>query len=496
MNFKLNKLVIASLTGSFLLGFGANAMADSTFDLVQALVAKGVLTEEEALPLLKGRENDIQLADKKVKKAAKLSVSDALDNATLYGDIRIRYEDRSGTGSTATTDVDETRDRARYKLTLGVKTESGDWYTDLALAMGANGRSDNATFGKSAAFNTGNGNANIDDKETLFVKRAMIGWKATDWLTLEAGRMNNPLYTTPMVWDADLNFEGLAEKVNYKVDFADLFFTAAQAEYQGDRKNFTPGSDSITTELFAFQGGAKYAFDDHTNAKAALTYTTYSHNSANTPFTPGLSTSGAGGNPPATALASNAAKAAALGYQTSAFGVNDLDTIEIPAEFNYYMNANSIGVRLFGDYVHNMSGSDRAANACLQSGSNAALCSAGNDDNAWMLGVAVGSAADFKSFESNKMVKGDWAARVWYQDVGVYSVDPNAVDSDFMDSRVNMKGTTFKAQYNFTDNVFTNFAYGHATRKNKALGTAGAANDLALNLKDFDLLQLDLTYKF
>ena len=496
MNFKLNKLVLASLTGSFLLGFGANAMADSTFDLVQALVTKGVLTEEEALPLLKGRENDIQLADKKVKKAAKLSVSDAVDNATLYGDIRIRYEDRSGSGVGGTAaapvqDVDETRARARYKLTLGVKTESGDWYTDLALAMGANGRSDNATFGKAAQ-------GNIDDKETLFVKRAMIGWKATDWLTLEAGRMNNPLYTTPMVWDADLNFEGLAEKVNYKMNFADLFFTAAQAQYQGDRTNFSgTGSpaDSITTELFTFQGGAKYAFDDHTNAKAALTYTTYSHNTANTPFTPGLSTSGLG-NAPVLALATNAQKAAALGYRTSAFGVNDLDTIEIPAEVNYYIGANSIGVRLFGDYVHNLSGSDRAANACLQSGSNAVVCNAGNDDNAWMLGVAVGSAADFKSFEANKMVKGDWAARIWYQDVGAYSVDPNAVDSDFMDSRVNMKGTTFKAQYNFTDNVYTNFAYGHATRKNKALGTAGAAQDLALNLKDFDLLQLDLTYKF
>ena len=492
MNFKLNKLVLASLTGSFLLGFGANAMADSTFDLVQALVTKGVLTEEEALPLLKGRENDIQLADKKVKKAAKLSVSDAVDNATLYGDIRLRYEDRSGTGTTRSTtitaDNDETRARARYKLTFGVKTEAGDWYTDLALAMGAGGRSDNATFGKAAQ-------ASIDDKETAFVKRAMIGWKATDWLTLEAGRMNNPLYTTPMVWDADLNFEGLAEKVNYKMNFADLFFTAAQAQYQGDRKNFSgtgSSADSITTELFTFQGGAKYAFDDHTNAKAALTYTTYSHNTAGgnaNKFTPGLSTDGAG-------AAAVAAKAAVPGYQISAFGVNDLDTIEIPAEFNYYFGANSIGMRLFGDYVHNTSGGDRAAAACVSSGNNATVCNAGNDDNAWLLGLAVGSAADFKSFEANKMVKGDWSARIWYQDVGVYSVDPNAVDSDFMDSRVNMKGTTFKAQYNFTDNVYTNFAYGHATRKNKALGTAGAAQDLALNLKDFDLLQLDLTYKF
>ena len=484
MNFKLNKLVLASLTGSFLLGFGANAMADSTFDLVQALVTKGVLTEEEALPLLKGRENDIQLADKKVKKAAKLSVSDAVDNATLYGDIRIRYEQRegSGVGVLSTNNIDANRDRPRYKLTLGVKTETGDWYTDLALAMGAGGRSDNATFGKSTTAGS------IDDKETVFVKRAMIGWKATDWLALEAGRMNNPLYTTPMVWDADLNFEGLAEKVNYKMNFADLFFTAAQAQYQGDRRNFStvgsaPSTQLVTNtvELYAFQGGAKYAFDDHTNAKAALTYTTYSHNNGLNKFSPQLATS------------LNSAVTA------TGAGVNDLDTIEIPAEFNYYMGANSIGLRLFGDYVYNTSGSDRynAAVAASPAGATRnAISAAGNDDTAWMLGVAIGSAADFKSFESGKMTKGDWAARIWYQDVGAYSVDPNAVDSDFMDSRVNMKGTTFKAQYNFTDNVYTNFAYGHATRKNSALGTAGAAQDLALNLKDFDLLQLDLTYKF
>ncbi len=470
MNLKLNKLVLSALASTFLLGYGETAMADATFDLVQTLVQKGILTEEEALPLMKGHENDNQNVDKKIKKATRLSVSDAIDNATLYGDIRVRYEarDGSGEGSTAGVNIDENRDRARYKVTLGVKTEMNDWYTDLALAMGATGRSDNATFGSSTT------SGDIDNKQGVFIKRAMIGWKATDWLTLEAGRMNNPLYTTPMVWDADLNFEGLAEKVNYKMNFADLFFTAAQAEYQGDRKNFSTTGDTPTVELFAFQGGAKYAFDDHTSAKAALTYTTYNHNNGATKFSPQLA---------------SATNATVTG--TSA-GVNDLDTIEIPAEFNYYMSANSIGMRLFGDYVHNTSGSDR----CNAAG--AAICALGNDDNAWMLGVAVGSAADYKSFEANKMVKGDWAARIWYQEVGAYSVDPNAVDSDFMDSRVNMKGPVFKAQYNFLDNVYANFAYGHATRKNNAIGTAGSVNtqDLALNLKDFNLLQLDLTYKF
>ena len=264
----------------------------------------------------------------------------------------------------------------------------------------------------------------------------------------------------------------------------DLFFTAAQAQYQGDRKNFDPQVagqlDTTTTELFAFQGGGRYLFNDHTSAKAALTYTTYSHNTSKTKFSPKLST-----DIPSVVTATGA-------------GVNDLDVIEIPAEVNYMVNS-SIGIRLFGDYAYNTSGDDRFNAAVAAATAGAArngLAAAGKDDDAWMLGLVVGSANDFKSFEANKMVKGDWSARIWYQDVGAYSIDPNAVDSDFMDSRVNMKGTVLKAQYNFTDNVYANFAYGHATRKNKDLGTAGAAQDLALNLKDFDLVQLDLTYKF
>ena len=486
MTFKLRSITAAT-TAALIMGFGANAMADSTFDLVQALVSKGILTEEEALPLLKGRENDIQLADKKVKKATRLKVSDAIDNATLYGDIRIRYENRQGSGfgdlaTQGAKSIDQTRERARYKLTLGVKTESGPWYTDLALAMGANGRSDNATFGRSAS-------TNLDDKETVFVKRAMVGWKATDWLTLEAGRTTNPLYTTPMVWDADLNLEGINEQVKYKLGAADLFFTAAQGIYQGDRKNFsankTNTGDSVNTELFAFQGGARYGINDNASAKAAITYTTI-NNSGN-----GANSKSGSRFLPILAGAPNTATNAQA-------RTNDLDTIEVPAEINFMASSN-IGIRAFGDYVYNTSGNDRYKNAQAAATAGAqrnAIKAAGNDDTAWMFGVAIGSASDLKAFEGNKMVKGDWSARIWYQDVGVYSVDPNAVDSDFMDSRVNMKGTTFKAQYNIEDNVFVNLAYGHAKRKNGALGAVGAGQDLALNLKDFDLLQLDLTYKF
>lgn len=465
MNFKLRNMVAATLAGSVLMGFGTSAMADSTFDLVQALVTKGVLTEEEALPLLKGRENDIQLADKKVKKAAKIGISDAIDNATLYGDIRVRGEYRDGTAPAvgAASGVKKEATKDRYKVTLGVKTESGAFYTDLGLAMGAKGRSDNADFGTQTG-------TEIDAKQGVFIKTAMIGYKATDWLTLEAGRMKNPLYTTPMVWDADLNVEGLSEQVKFKAGDADVFLTAVQSQYLGVRKttNGIADANTGTTELLAFQGGARFAINDNTSAKAALTYSTYTKELSKTKFGSGTTFA-----------------------LTNVNGINDLDTIEIPAEINYMASSN-VGVRLYGDYVYNTSADDRAKNSKLAKALNG---SEGSDDSAWLLGVVVGSANDLKAFEGNKMVKGDWQARVWYQDVGLWSTDASLVDSDIFDSRVNMKGTTFKAQYNVQDNVAINFAYAHGKKKNDDYYAVGAG-DIGSDLNKFNLFQLDLTYKF
>jgi phosphate-selective porin OprO and OprP len=78
MNFKLRKLVATTLTSTFLLGFGANAMADSTDDIVNALMAKGVLTEEEGALLLKGRAGEKDASDKKKESAVSAKYKDGL----------------------------------------------------------------------------------------------------------------------------------------------------------------------------------------------------------------------------------------------------------------------------------------------------------------------------------------------------------------------------------------------------------------------------------
>jgi phosphate-selective porin len=69
MNSKLHRIVMATVASSMLAGLSFSAMADSTVDLVQALVSKGVLTEEEGALLSKGRSTEVEVQKKKESKS-------------------------------------------------------------------------------------------------------------------------------------------------------------------------------------------------------------------------------------------------------------------------------------------------------------------------------------------------------------------------------------------------------------------------------------------
>jgi hypothetical protein len=282
-----NKKLAVAVSGAVLLMAGQIALADSTTDIVDALVSKGVLTEEEGKLISKGAKSKSE-ADAKANKS-RISVGSFIDNATMYGDVRVRGEYREGMGLNNAAELT----RGRYKMTLGVKTESGKWYSDIAAVMGAKGRSDNANFGTTTA-------GEVDAKEALYLKRAMIGVKATDWLTLEAGRMANPLYTTPMVWDADLNVEGLAEKASFKSGDVEYSLLAVQSILKGNRSviNHNTQQDTATagqagtTEYYAVQAGVKFPIATNASAKAVIGYATYGKNNITNSLGKGTAGSG------------------------------------------------------------------------------------------------------------------------------------------------------------------------------------------------------------
>jgi phosphate-selective porin len=106
MNYKLRSLVAATITGSLMLGLAQHASADSTTDIVNALITKGVLTEEEGALLTKGRDSEIDTQKKKEKKFSSGKVGGAVNirgylqvrNTTMLGgdDVGVNlFSDRS-----------------------------------------------------------------------------------------------------------------------------------------------------------------------------------------------------------------------------------------------------------------------------------------------------------------------------------------------------------------------------------------------------------------
>lgn len=65
---------VAALCGTLMMAGSMTAMADSTDDIVRALVSKGVLTEEEGTLLMKGRAGEKEAADKAAKDNATVKV--------------------------------------------------------------------------------------------------------------------------------------------------------------------------------------------------------------------------------------------------------------------------------------------------------------------------------------------------------------------------------------------------------------------------------------
>ena len=88
-----------------------------------------------------------------------------------------------------------------------------DWFFGLRLETSASARSTNVTFGGDTSTSSpGGGGPFAKGDDGIYVGQAYGGYKGFPGFTFTGGRMPNPFVNTRMVWDDDINPEGLAEQ--------------------------------------------------------------------------------------------------------------------------------------------------------------------------------------------------------------------------------------------------------------------------------------------
>lgn len=294
-------------------------LRETTLNLIDALVEQGIFSREKAEQMIKGAQakaaktaakektrvaaapvrvqyvpetvkNEIReqlkqevLAQAKTERWAEPNaVPSWLDRIKWEGDMRVRYQTESfdksnttpaqyvnspygispnrsagflsGGGTTNGPNANTTDDRERFRVRarLGMLAKvSDDWSAGIRLATGnsTDRVSTNQTMGQD--FN----------KYQLLVDRAYIKYEPTEWLSISGGRIPNPWFSTDLVWDEDLNFEGFAATLKYSFAEGDFkpFLTVGAFPLREDNP---PSKDSRWVR--GVQAGAKWQFARNT----------------------------------------------------------------------------------------------------------------------------------------------------------------------------------------------------------------------------------------
>jgi hypothetical protein len=236
--------------------------AEASDVLLNKLVEKGILTQREANEIRAelDAEDKAMVAAYNTQKTAKW-----VDSMTWSGDLRLRAEYFDYEDSLNKPD----RLRYRYRFRFGFTTEFNEWAKiGVRLASGSDPNDPLST------------NQTIGD----YFRRDIIGIDlayvtltppALEWLSITGGKMNNPIWQTklssPMVYDGDLNPEGVAEQINLSLGDSKRYALLANFGQWAFRED--SASSDTDGYLFEFQGGieAKLGGDDAKNAPIKAT---------------------------------------------------------------------------------------------------------------------------------------------------------------------------------------------------------------------------------
>ncbi|RON37434.1 putative porin [Pseudomonas brassicacearum] len=434
----------AALCGGLLLAMSVPASAAVDAKLLDMLKANGSISPAQYTELqaeLARDQKDQQIARQAqqetneqiaatAKKTNELSTFDQklawAAKTQFKGDVRFRQETVHNDGVPNSKDQDRQRIRAR----LGAYSEINPQVdTGIRIATGSNddARSTNQDLN------------NYFDKKSIWLDQGYVDYHpdAIKNLHLVGGKMPQQWVSMgDIIWDSDINPEGLAATYKYPLGGSTELFGSAGHYTLKDNVDGEGVQFKHDLRLYAGQLGARFAITD--SMKMTLGGSIYSYDNDKNSACP---TTGTVTAPCALAVNGNSPNETFKLYE--GFGQLDFSNLPVP-------------LSLYGQYVNNKDASN-------------------DQDTGWLAGVKskiYGFAVDYN-----------------YRDVQRNAVVGAFTDSDFANGFTGSRGSKLKVSYELDKNFNLGATYFMATSDQ---------TNASINKKDSDIntLQLDAEAKF
>jgi hypothetical protein len=357
----------------------------------------------------------------------------------LSGDVRLRYEADLFDDNNAIlaqpsdpTRLMNTRNddyNFKYRVRLGLEAQINDQLDAVArLSTGntTNPVSTNTILG------------DFMNKDNIVFDLAYLKWKPIDGVALYGGRMPNPWFSSALVWDRDLNFEGIALEIKRPVteDWT-AFLTGGVFPLQDDAlasesKWLYAGQIGVERKdvagISAKAGAAYYYFDNITGVRNP------------DPLNPGATDWSAPlyqqkGN---TIFFIDPTNSDKTGFASEFKELNLTATLDI----GFW---DPVHIVLTGDYVKNL-GFDKS-DVSARTG----VPDPEEDTYGYQLGLSVGYPTTYNF--------GLWKASLHYRYVGADAVVDSFTDSDFHLGGTNAKGWILETEFGLLKNTWLAFRW-------------------------------------
>jgi len=371
--------------------------------------------------------------------------------------------------------ADQDRNRFRIRLRIGAEMDVADHFTaGVRLATGENNSpvTTNQTVGLANQGQGGN-----FSRYAIWVDRAFVrydlGKDRRKNLTLWLGRFDNPFFSTPLIYDDDLGFDGVALDARYEVvKGITPFVTAGAFPIFNTDFNFSSNQptkfQSYDKYLLGAQGGLDLNIAKAVNVKLAAAYY-YFYNvegRLSSPYTP-LTASDAGdtdnsrpsfaqkGNTyfPIRNIVADASNDFGATNQYQYYGLaTPFQVLALTGRIDF--NAfEPVQVSLIGEYAKNLAFDKNAINLVavnnrgpLDDNLSNTIGLFDGSSEAWLIELRVGTPALAKAW--------DWAITFGYRWIGSDAVVDGFNDSDFGLGGTNLKGYTVGGSLAFSPNVW------------------------------------------